>query len=432
MAEAAITRVRAGPVSSADRIESLDVLRGFALLGILLLNIVGFGLPAAAYSNPAAGFTHAFDPVVWASIELFAEGAMRCLFSVLFGAGVVLFTSGVAAKGAALHYRRNFWLLVLGLFDAYVLLWNGDILVNYALAGAVLYLVRNTSPFRLLVTAAVLVVLMSAMYGATGLGMGMAQQAAEQVAAAEDKSSLSAELLEGAATWDEFAGGFISTPEQEQAELAARRDGYVSAFLWNVPKTNEMLTFVLPFVLFWDALAMMLLGMALYKYGVLQGQRSKSFYGKLMIAGFSIGLLVNGYEVYRAFTADFAFLEVFAQAQPTYHIGRLGMAMGYLGLLMLLLQANILTRLRTALAAVGRMALTNYLMHSFLCLLVFTGAGLGLVGELHRWQLYIVVLAIWLLQLALSPWWLDRYRFGPVEWLWRGLTYGRWPALRKD
>jgi len=421
----------AGPVAAADRIESLDVLRGFALLGILLLNIIGFGMVSTAYSNPPAGFSHPADPFVWAGIEIFAEGAMRCLFSVLFGAGVVLFTTGAAGKGAALHYRRNFWLLLIGLFDAYILLWNGDILVNYALAGAVLYLVRNTSPTRLLVAAAVLVLLMSAMYAATGIGMGAAQQAAAQVAAAEDQSALPLEVLEGAETWEAFAGDFVSSAEADAAELSARRDSYVSAFRWNAPKTTEMLTFVLPFVLFWDALAMMLLGMALYKYGVLQGARSPAFYTRLMVAGFVTGLVVNGYEVQRAAAADYAFLSVFAQAQPTYHLGRLGMAMGYLGLIMLLLRSGVLRRLSDALAATGRMALTNYLMHSLVCAFIFTGAGLGLVGELHRWQLYFVVLAIWALQLWLSPWWLARYRFGPVEWLWRGLTYGRWPALRR-
>ena len=123
------------------------MIRGFALLGILLLNIIGFGLPSAAYSNPAfdVSLTAPLTLFTWASIELFAEGAMRCLFSMLFGAGVVLFLTGASAKPGAIHYKRNFWLLIIGLFDAYILLWNGDILVNYALAGAVLYFARKNN-----------------------------------------------------------------------------------------------------------------------------------------------------------------------------------------------------------------------------------------------------------------------------------------------
>ena len=112
---------------------------------------------------------------------------------------------------------------------------------------------------------------------------------------------------------------------------------------------------------------------------------------------------------------------------PTYQLGRLGMGLGYLSVVMLVCQSEMLPRLRRALAAVGRMALTNYLMHSFICMVVFTGAGLGLVGQLERWELYPVVVAIWLFQLWLSPRWLARYRYGPVEWLWRTLTYGRMP-----
>ena len=118
------------PVAETKRIESLDVLRGFALLGILLLNILGFGLLSASYSNPAADLADGsdLDLAVWASVELFAEGAMRCLFSMLFGAGVVLFTTGGRGKSGVLHYKRTFWLLAFGLFDGYLLLWNGDIL----------------------------------------------------------------------------------------------------------------------------------------------------------------------------------------------------------------------------------------------------------------------------------------------------------------
>ncbi|MCR9261954.1 MAG: DUF418 domain-containing protein [Pseudomonadaceae bacterium] len=413
------------PVSEAQRIESLDVLRGFALLGILLLNIVGFGLVSSAYSSPSEAMTGLADLIAWSSVELFAEGAMRGLFSILFGAGVVLFVGGAEGRGAGIHFKRNFWLLAFGLFDAYLLLWNGDILINYALAGALLYFVRDVKPGRLLATAIVLFVMLSAFYGVTNLALSTTQQAALQVEQADDVDSLDPRILEAAQQWEDFAGDFQLSAEQKAQELAARQGSYGSALAWNAKKTNEMLTFVLPLYLFWDALVMMLLGMALYKYGVLHGTRSPAFYKKLMWGGFSIGLLVNATEVYRAIDNDFALPSVFAQMQATYHIGRLGMALGYIGLLLLLINSSILTGLRARLASVGRMALTNYLMHSFIALLLFTGAGFALVGELTRAQLYAVVIAIWVLQLWLSPWWLARYRFGPVEWLWRVLTYGK-------
>lgn len=413
------------PVTESQRIESLDVLRGFALLGILLLNIVGFGLISTAYSNPIEAMTSNADLYAWASVELFAEGAMRGLFSILFGAGVVLFLGGADSRGAAPHFKRNLWLLCFGLIDAYLLLWSGDILVTYALAGVLLYFVRNVRASRLLNSAIVLFILLCAFYGVTQFGLSSSQQAAEQVASSEDVAGLDPGLVSAAQQWKGFVSDFSLTEENKVEELTARKTSYWSALAWNAKKTNEMLLFVLPFYLFWDALVMMLLGMALYKYGVLQGDRSRGFYKLLMAGGFTIGLLVNASEVYRAVDADFAFLSVFAQTQYTYHIGRLGMALGYIGLLMLIMDAHFWSGLRRRLACVGRMALTNYLMHSLLAVFLFTGAGFALVGELTRAQLYGVVFAIWALQLLLSPWWLQRFRFGPVEWLWRVLTYGK-------
>ncbi len=413
------------PVAESQRIESLDVLRGFALLGILLLNIVGFGLVSTAYSNPAEAMTSNADLYAWVSVELFAEGAMRGLFSILFGAGVVLFVGGTDGRGAAPHFKRNFWLLCFGLIDAYLLLWNGDILINYALAGALLYFVRDVRASRLLSSAIAMFVLLCAFYGVGNLGLSSTQQAAEQVASSDDVAGLDPGLVSAAQQWEGFVSDFTLTEEAKAQELSARKTSYFSALAWNARKTNEMLSFVLPIYLFWDALVMMLLGMALYKYGVLQGDRPRGFYKLLMAGGFTVGLLVNASEVYRAVDADFALLSVFAQMQFTYHIGRLGMALGYIGLLLLIMDAHFWSGLRRRLACVGRMALTNYLMHSLLAVFLFTGAGFALLDELTRAQLYGVVLAIWVFQLLLSPWWLQRFRFGPVEWLWRVLTYGK-------
>ena len=175
--------------------------------------------------------------------------------------------------------------------------------------------------------------------------------------------------------------------------------------------------------MFWDCVGMMLLGMALYRLGFLSGKRTKKEYLRFTIIGFSIGLAVNGFELYQGIVNDFDALVVSGYFQGTYHFGRVGMALGWLGAIMLFSQTNVLNGLRLRLAAVGRTALSNYLLHSVLCLVIFSGAGFGLVGVLERWQLYIIVVLIWSLQLIVSPWWLKRYAFGPAEWLWRSLTY---------
>ena len=155
------------------------------------------------------------------------------------------------------------------------------------------------------------------------------------------------------------------------------------------------------------------------------------FYLRFMLIGFAVGLAINSYEVSLAFTSGFDVASTFAFMKPTYHIGRLGIAAGYLGLVMLVCKSVWLPATRKRLAAVGRMALTNYLAHSLIALFVFTGAGFALVGMLERWALYLIVFAIWAFQLFFSTWWLERYRFGPIEWLWRGLTYGAWPVLQR-
>ena len=415
----------AQPAAERDRLESLDVLRGFALLGILLLNVIGFGLVSGAYNNPALSMTSSLDLTVWGGVELFAEGAMRALFSMLFGAGVVMFTTGVNAKSGLLHYRRQCWLLAFGLFDAYVLLWSGDILVNYALGGMVLYWVRDVSASRLLTAALVMLVLMSLYHAVIRFGLHEAYLASLVADPDIDTQTL-------AQSWHTFAADYLPTPQALNQELALRGDSYVSAWQWNLGTTTNMLLVVLPMFLYWDALTLMLLGMALYKYGVLQGERDSAFYAKLALVGCSVGLLVNGYEVFQAVSTDFDLFHTFAQMQPTYHIGRVALACGYLGLILWIVQSGVMKSLRQRLANVGRMALSNYLMHSFIALLTFTGAGLGLVGELPRWQLYGFVVAVWAFQLWFSTWWLQRYRFGPLEWLWRGLTYqGDWPTMRR-
>ena len=419
----------AAPTRAAERIEALDVLRGFALLGILLLNILGMGMHSAAYFYPGMGATGqpavALDFLVFGTTDLFFEGAMRALFSMLFGAGIVLFTTGLRAKSGALHYRRTFWLLAFGLLDAYLLLWNGDILVVYALAGFLLYPARNASPRRLFIAAGVLLALIAALHTISYAGISGARAIHERIEAGETVSEQDREF---ATAWTDFRADNVPEQAAIAEELKARSDSYASAFAWNAPKFTEILLFVVPLFLLWDAVAMMLIGMALYKLGVLSAQRSKGFYRRLALAGFGLGLAVNLTEAWRAYQANYDVLAVFGYLQPSYDLGRLGLALGYLALVMLICKANWWPALRARLAAVGRLALTNYLMHSLIALILFTGAGFGLIGQVERPALYPIVFAIWALQLWFSPWWLARRRFGPVEWLWRTLTYGRRPG----
>ena len=418
------------PVIASARIASLDILRGFALLGILLVNILGFGMASIGYFHPFVGLGNnaELNYAVWGAVNLFFEGSMRGLFSMLFGAGVVMFTTGFGShsgtgKSARLHYRRTFFLLVFGIFDAYVLLWTGDILIAYAIAGAILYPLRNTKPKTLIILSAVILLCSSFVFATAGTLMTEGRDAAA-VIEANPEGNHSTELHEQADLWYEADGTFTYNETAIQEELDLRRGSYSQVAKYSAKTVNEQLMFFTPLFMMWDAIGMMLLGMAAYRLGFLSAQRSKKEYLRLTIFGFSIGLLVNGIELYQAVESNYDVLVISGWFQGTYHIGRVSMALGWLGLVMLVCQSELWPTLRLQLSAVGRTALSNYLLHSLLCLIIFTGAGFGLIGTFERWELYVIVLAIWIFQLFASSWWLKRYAFGPAEWLWRTMTYG--------
>ncbi len=417
-----------------ERIESLDVLRGFALLGILLLNVQGFGLIEAAFLEPGIYIQpyQGLDFVVWAFIDLTSEGVMRTLFSMLFGAGVVLFVTGARAKSGWLHYRRTFWLLTFGLLDIYILLWHGDILVTYALGAAILWLIRDWAPKRLVILAVVLVLLGTLQALAFQSGLEMGRDAVHELNEAKVREvEPGPGIKELAQGWKDFEGSNQSNEIANQIEVEARGGSYRSAFEFNLEKANEAVFFTAPFILLLDALMMMVVGMALYKLGILEGKCELKFYTRMMWFGFSLGLGINAYEIWACVKSEMDILVTAPIFRPTYHLGRLSMAFGYLGLILWMIKSNWFGSLRVRLAAVGRMALTNYLMHSLFGLLIFTGAGLGLIGKLSWSELYPIVLLIWAFQLLLSPWWLKHFYFGPVEWLWRSLTYLNLPKMRR-
>ena len=405
-------QLKTNKTNHTDRILSLDVVRGFALLGILLINILAFGAISAMTLNPPLGFSLTSDIWIWGAVELTAEGAMRALFSMLFGAGVLLFLERGKDRGK-LHFKRTFWLLIFGLINGYVLMWLGDILFTYALAGFILYFLRNMSAKGLAILSMVLFACLCAYSAALNLGLEFLRSAANQNA-------------EAAAGWAEFYDVFAPSEAAKKAEIAQRTGSFLALMSWSAAEYTIMLLTFIPMLLVWDALVFMCIGMALYRYQVLQGAHSDRFYLFIALAGFGVGLTINGYEIYLMIASDFDILETFPFFKPTYQLGRLGVALGWLGVLILAMRRFGIGR---KLAAVGRMALTNYLMQSLICLFIFSGIGFGLLGELRRTELYIVVLLIWAFQLWLSPWWLARFHYGPAEWLWRALTYGKAPPF---
>jgi len=413
------------PINLNNRIETLDVVRGFAVLGILLLNILMFGQVSFYYLNPSVIEGTLTDWIIWALIDISAEGAMRALFSILFGAGVLLFTKN---KPASFHFKRSLWLLCFGIVDAYFLLWFGDILILYALISFVLYFFKELKPKALLIISIVLLAFNSLISFGTMKLLHEIKDIDQKntifnLKISEDEKKDLIELR------DLVYGVFNPTPDDIRKELNQRKESYISAFKWNMHEKNLAIKSYI-FSSFWDVISVMILGMSLFKYRILQGGLSSLFYLRLTIVGFLVGFSVNSFEVWSAFDSNNS---IFASriTSLTYDVGRLGMAFSYLGLIILIIKFDKALKFRYHLSNVGKMALTNYLLQSIFGLILFSGAGFSLVGELSRSQLYIVVFCIWIYQLSFSSWWMSRYNFGPFEWIWRGLTYSKFPKLIK-
>jgi uncharacterized protein len=400
------------PVSAGERLETLDVLRGFALLGILAMNIRAMAAPFSAYMNPQAVFPYeGASRAAYIFTSVVYDLKMMGLFSMLFGAGVLLYAAKSTATGVpprGLWFRRMFWLLVIGLVHAY-LIWDGDILVPYALCGILLiWWVRRLSAQWLMVGAAFLLAVGAVLVVGHGLafeGMSDAERAGE---------------LEM----------YMPTPEQVANQLAAMQGSYLDVVAHRAPFVTMAQTMYFTMFFFWRCGGMMLLGMSLYKFGFLDGRRANRTYVLTAAICVPLGLILAWYGVGELERVRFAMPER-TPLDVWNYAGAILASVGYAAAIILVVKRGVLGGLRKALAAVGQMAFSNYLFHSVVTSIIFLGWGFGLAGRFdYAGQLGFVV-AIWIVQLVLSPIWLKRFRFGPAEWLWRSLTYWRVQPMRR-
>jgi uncharacterized protein len=391
-----------------DRILSLDLLRGVAVLGILIMNIQHFSMPSAAYVNPTAyGDLNGLNRWVWIISHLVASQKFMAIFSLLFGAGVILFTEKAVEKGlnsAALHYRRMAWLLLFGLMHAY-LLWTGDILVSYSLCGMLVYLFRNKPPailIRIAFAFFLVPLLLDALFA-----WSMSYWPKEALLSTMESWMPGAEVIRH--SLDVYRGGWLN-----QMEL-------------RVPGAIFMQTSLFFMGTFWRAMALMLLGMALYKWKILSAERSSEFYLRMAIIGLLIGYFLSGLGVYLNFKNGWTLEYSWFLGSKFNYVGAVAVALGYVALIMLISKSAGLEGIKRAISAVGRMAFSNYILMTLLCTFLFYGHGLGLYGSVERKYQVLVVLLIWALMLVISPLVLKRFRHGPLEWLWRALTYRKRP-----
>ena len=398
------------PTAPSDRHAALDVLRGFALLGILPMNVQAMAMPGSAYTNPASyGDLTGVNRAVWIVSHVLTDMKMMAIFSMLFGAGVCLFAERAQAKHGAstlLHYRRNLALLVIGLLHAW-LLFHGDILVHYALCAFVIYLFRNARPRTLVIVGSLLLAVPVVVYGLGGLAMrGMPADVVAKIA---------------------VDAGWAPPPDKIAAQLEGMRGSLIDQIRTRAPTTIALETFVFAIFFVWRVSGLMLLGMALYKTGFLLARLPTSTYARVAMLTLPIGFALALFGASMNFRAGWTFEYSMLLGPLPNYFGSLAIALGYISLVAIALQREWLPSISKRLAAVGRMAFTNYLMHSVLAVVVFNFG--GLFGA-PRWQQASFVVVVWILQLAWSPLWLKRYAFGPVEWLWRAATYGKRPQWR--
>jgi uncharacterized protein len=429
------------PVAESSRIAIIDMLRGFALLGILLMNIPGFSM--ADYSFEV--FKNDPDnPNFWLYqfIGIFFEGKMRAMFGMVFGAGVLLFIANKGTKGVSVHalyYRRMFWLLLFGLIHSHLILWIGEILYLYAVCGMILYLFRNVPP-KYLVWAVPIVAVVSFVAG-TIQYQDIREKRIAYVEASKAKSqnqTLTATQNKALTEWREIEKTMIPNREDAKANTKKMKSDYSTVAGYLRPIAFDIQTKYLPFEV-WDSLALMLLGLALFKWGFLTGAWSNKDYWTVIKIGYGLGLPLVIYANYYAFY-HFSTLEAnLARMEQVpinwvnliYPFQRILLVMGHAASLILLYKSGVVQGLMNRLVAVGRMAFTNYISHSVICTLFFFGYGLNYFAELEFYQIYFVAFAIWVFQLIISPIWLKYFLFGPLEWLWRSLTYWKIQPFKK-
>ncbi len=406
-------KASSSPVAKADRIVLLDVLRGLAVFGILMVNMPLFFQPMVTMLQGYSGSASTADFISEIIIKVFFEGKFYVMFSMLFGYGFYLFMHKSAPTDASIlpvFRRRIFFLLLFGVLHV-VLLWPGDILIFYALFGFVLLLFRHVSDrglIRWAVAFSLIPVVLTTLFALFFQLAMMVPEAAE-----------------------ELERNFQSGLEHTNEMIASVSVAYTSGSFSDIAhaRIKEWRT-MLPGVLFFYpmVLAMFLTGFWAARRGLMKHVGDHlPFFRKARLWGLAVGLPTSILYYIGYINAPGQSLNMFSALSTAGHIfGGFFLSLAYISTIVLLIHKGKLKKFSYLLAPVGRMALTNYLLHSIICTTIFLPYGLGLFGKITHWQGIILVLIIFGLQIPFSRWWLSKFRFGPFEWLWRSLTYLKW------
>jgi uncharacterized protein len=396
--------------ATASRIAGLDITRGFAVMGILAMNIVAFALPEAAYIHPRAwGDGSAADIASWAASFLLVDGKMRGLFSLLFGASTLLVIESAEGAGrspARIHYARMVTLLIFG-FLHFAFIWHGDILFLYAACGMLLYAMRGQSVKTLWLLGALTIGIQTLAYGGLFL-------------------LLKTPALASALT--DMIGQFAPRSPESLKEVTLYLGSYAGIVQHRL--TTDLATPFASVPAFgFETIGIMLIGMAMLRNGMLRGDWDLARLARWRNIGLGVGLtgnsallamqLASGLDPWLVLTSELACSAPFDIA----------MNVGYAALFMGLAQQFADSGLIARVGAAGRMAFSNYIGTSIVMTTIFYGYGGALFGDVPRSALWGFVVAMWAVMLIWSKPWLDRYRYGPLEWVWRSLARWRWEPM---
>lgn len=460
------------PIS--ERLFSLDVIRGIAVLGILLISIWEFGGFSSNEQNRLRLLGKGFDFNLFASALLLFEGKMRALFSLVFGAGIVLYMQKPNQPGLPstqeLYIRRQMWLMAFGVINAFLFLWPGDILFQYGVMGILLFPFFRMSKKGLLIAAIIVTLIYCGKmywfyaddhksyrkFKAVEL---IEQKNKKDSAAHHIKDSLSGmskadlkksdslfkektklnRIQEGdKSRWEGLVKGlkYDTTKGPEKGEKTAMWGNYKKVWQHLYQRAQGKEAAWLYRIGIWDIGSMMLLGMALFGFGFFSNRFSTGTYVMLAIAGIALGIFLGWLRLDLQHSKHIDYIKYLSKKPISpmqfFPIERLSLALGYASLIMLLLRINFLQWLWQAFAATGRLAFTNYFMQTIICTLFFYGYGFGYFGRLTQAQLYFFVVEIWIIQMVFSVFWLRFYQYGPVEWLWRCLVYRKRFSNKKE
>jgi uncharacterized protein len=396
-----MTQERFGPVPSEERILVIDCLRGAALFGILTANMRGFFAPFGAYFQPNLAWTWLPDRIVQAVIDTVISGKFITIFAALFGVGfaIQMERASRSGRGIGFYARRLAALLLIGIAHSF-LLWWGDILIPYAVCGFALMLFRNRSPSALLRWALGLYWLLFAifvfMFVATLLGAKPPEMP-------------------------------FPTPEQLQEATRIYADGsFGDIFRQRAKDWAEVNSFIIYLT---GILGIFLFGLYLWKQGYLSRPAEHlDWWRRVRRVSLPIGLMGNIYVVAMGWMFDPKPMPPTALTVSMQLVGGVAvpaLSLFYASTVILLFQNPVWQKRLQPFTYVGRMALTNYLLQSLICTTIFNAYGLGLFGKIGPLIGLPLTLAVYGLQVPFSRWWLSRHRYGPMEWVWRWMTYGR-------